>query len=521
MSTTRTPRLDTSMPRPTLAATLGLALATAVPAPAVVYRHDVPITDYAAFADQDDFGAVGMIGRGCSATLISPTKILAAGHCSNYSVNETWRDSSFKIYRLDSNGNAQLVHEVEIASWETHPGYPSSEPVHPTDIQIGTLVTPLLGVDPIGIWDGDPLGMTAVVIGHGGQGDGIDGGNSAIHNRKLAGTNVIDRAPTGTLFGYSDYIRYDFDAPNGLHNGLSGSSPTPTAMEAFIDNGDSGGPLLADFGFGYRIVGVNSGVSDADASYGDSSYIAPILRQDTLDLLFKHDVAPTHYQAGQVQLLNASFEFDTFASGKNFTDNVAGWFEIDTAGDINSVATAGESPANRPDTPHGSQWLNLKNPGAAAYQQIGLFDENQKITLDLTLGDKNDREWDGLLVQLFAGQGYGADGIALGSFATLLDEVLIDAATWASFGIDTNDTHNHTLALTLDLLTGFGWSDLAPGDALWLQFLLPGTVGDGEQAQHLIDGLAISVTTIPEPGTLGVLLIGTLAMLRRRRHDSP
>jgi len=449
-----------------LALAVTLAVLPTVAADAVTYRHDNAEAEHAAFADLDAFAAVGRL-TGATATLISPTQVLSAAHAPN-----SWTGpGAFRIYRLDGSGNPVKTHEAGIVGWDEHPGhraYGGQElSVSPFDLQIAELDAPLTGVTPMPLSIADPLGMTGVVIGHGQQGTGLTGGQGSIGDLKLAGTNVIDLAPSGTgtpnVWYFSDYLRVDMDAPNESAANMQPGSPFPTAVEAVGDNGDSGGPLLVDFGEGYRVVGASSG-SNGDGEYGVWTSYAPIAgHSSTADFLYKHDFTFASYTAGEAHLENASFEFDTFADGKTFTDNAAGWFEIDAAGDVNSVAIAGDGVSNRPDSPHGGQWLNLKNAGTSAYQQVGLWEAGQTLSLDLTLGDKYDRTWDGLLVQLLAGAGQGADGYELTSFATLLDEVLIDAATWASFGIDTADGDNHTLDLTVDLLTAGGGAGYAAG----------------------------------------------------------
>ena len=112
--------------------------------------------------------------------------------------------------------------------------------------------------------------------------------------------NVIDYFESDVYDGLT--LQADFDSPAGNTNELGSS--TPLALEGGTASGDSGGPLLVNFGSGYQIVGVlNGGYNNfGDSSeYGDVSIWAPVndatnksflqsngVTVETLDLPFKN-----------------------------------------------------------------------------------------------------------------------------------------------------------------------------------------------------------------------------------------
>jgi hypothetical protein len=85
-----------------------------------------------------------------------------------------------------------------------------------------------------------------------------------------------EKKPPKWVQGSGTSIRTDFDSPD-LNTNTFGSA-TPLALEGTTGGGDSGGPLLVDFGSGYRVVGsLNVGYNPYGdySEYGDVSIWAP------------------------------------------------------------------------------------------------------------------------------------------------------------------------------------------------------------------------------------------------------
>jgi secreted trypsin-like serine protease len=230
--------------------------------PTIVRRHDVPDSTYLSGAAA--FPAVGGISStegSCSCTLIAPNWILVAAHC------------------VDNNALAPSAYTITLggvtrtgAQKVLHPGWTGGLAAG-TDIALVRLNASITTVAPMPINDRfDDVGRMGTHVGRGRTGTGLTG-HTTSDGLFRAGTNMQD--VTGAIFGWSSAILLaDFDNPNDPADNWFGSA-TPTALEAGLAPGDSGGALFIDFGFGPTLAGVHSFITSQDGNtnmdYGDAS----------------------------------------------------------------------------------------------------------------------------------------------------------------------------------------------------------------------------------------------------------
>lgn len=265
-------------------------LAMAMPAQAISIRHDVAESAYFSLAAPYD--AVGRIGGPtsfASGTLVSPTKFLTAAHFIDNN-RDGVVDGGLTDYVIDFGTNtvSPTYSLSSFASIDIHPSWatpPSGSAGQSTyDLAVLTLSTPFTDITPILLSDRDiAVGTNATMVGYGVHGDGLNFNNS-FDERRRAATNTID------VVGST--LRFDFDSPAGDTNEFG--SATPLALEGATAGGDSGGPLLVNFGDGPRLVGTLRGGFNnfGDFSeYGDVSIYAPINTESNIAFLESVGVA--------------------------------------------------------------------------------------------------------------------------------------------------------------------------------------------------------------------------------------
>jgi hypothetical protein len=193
--------------------------------------------------------AVGQVvfgGSGCSGSLLSTgLHFLTAAHCVG-SFNGT------ATVNLHNGTNGFSYTSTRIAVNPTYTNYLSGG-----DLALITLNQVAdSSLQRLSLYTGSgELNQAVTMIGLGRQGKGSAGWmtssfqstNGLLDRRQ--GTNVVDSI-TGTV------LNFDFDDPLSSSRSTTGSS-APTAREAILSFGDSGGPVLLN-GF---IVGVNSFIS--------------------------------------------------------------------------------------------------------------------------------------------------------------------------------------------------------------------------------------------------------------------
>ncbi|GAB5403165.1 MAG: hypothetical protein Aurels2KO_13960 [Aureliella sp.] len=188
------------------------------------------------------FEAVGVVNDGCSGTLISPTHVLTAAHCT---VGMDVEEMSFEV-----DGKRYDVAEVH-----DHPRYNDDDFGAGFDISILTLSEPVEGVEPMAIFRGTPeVGDKLTLVGFGQGGTSRD--PSFDFGTKRVGETAID--------GVTDrHITWKFDSHDE-----SNTAP-----------GDSGGPAFLKVGGELQIAGITSGGDGDPHSLGDNSFDT---RVDTL-----------------------------------------------------------------------------------------------------------------------------------------------------------------------------------------------------------------------------------------------
>ncbi len=148
-----------------------------------------------------------------------------------------------------------------------------------------------------------------------------------------------------------------------------------------------------------------------------------------------------------------------------------------------------ETSGNMILTPHGTQWGGLSGGDAARgaiYQQVGTFDGNVSYTVSFRVGDRPNKVFPGLQVQLWAGGtalGDTNDASSLnGSTLESQGAVLIDSYTTVVPPLSGSVEQSHVFD------TGPATLDYTTGDALWVRFV---AINSGDQ-QALIDNVAIA-----------------------------
>jgi hypothetical protein len=113
------------------------------------------------------------------------------------------------------------------------------------------------------------VGDEITLVGFGRSGYGNYGYTTlaSLTDRRI-GYNVVDSFATDDLGdGFPALFRYDFDSPYTV--GQAGGS-LGNNLESLIGPGDSGGPLLLDFGGSYALVGVNTFSEGYGGRFGDA-----------------------------------------------------------------------------------------------------------------------------------------------------------------------------------------------------------------------------------------------------------
>ncbi|MFI4859964.1 MAG: trypsin-like serine protease [Phycisphaerales bacterium JB063] len=275
------------------------ALFSATDASAIYIRHDRSATPHEELAAM--FPATGYFGRtfgqSCTATLISPTQVLIAAHCVDQSggpgffTPDGTPDSSVSGYAFGLGANVPNTLTPNVASIAINPGWVSSGGDAAYDFAVLTLSSPITSVAPALVTSENPVGHLGAAVGYGLQGTGTSHSDPPGSDDKLAVTNMIERYGDDPYYSNNPTLQFDFDSPSNNTNTFGSS--TPLDLEGGTAGGDSGSPLMAQFGDAWFITGVlNTGYNDygPEFRYGDVSIYAAVQTASNLAWLASQGV---------------------------------------------------------------------------------------------------------------------------------------------------------------------------------------------------------------------------------------
>jgi hypothetical protein len=214
--------------------------------------------DYAA-----PFDPVVRVG-GCTGTLIAPNVVLSARHCGI---------GSGTLVRFGDNSNSPTF-EVTVQSSQLPAGSGSLLDGGDVSIHVLNSAVPANIATPVRLIDEtDALeGMVCATIGYGFNGLGSSGHGFSSDGFRWGGENIIDAYGSPASAGGSNIISTDFDNGTSAANTIPSSSQVGVQFEATTAPGDSGGPVMVQFGGEWVIAGVLSGGTTNTSVYGDISW---------------------------------------------------------------------------------------------------------------------------------------------------------------------------------------------------------------------------------------------------------
>ncbi len=189
-------------------------------------------------ADNGD-AAVGMLwlqdGGFCSGVLVAPNVVLTAGHCANVASTGFYLGAGSAISTQKFRGPPANMTQLDVAEWQTAPGYVAESCGTSSDVGLVRLRCPTNAAAPVAV-SSTPLavGASCTAVGFGKH---DDNGQTYV-GQKRSGDEQI-----------SQVLPYALGA---------------TSAGGIADSGDSGGPFLCDG----QIAGVNScGNADSNIAY--------------------------------------------------------------------------------------------------------------------------------------------------------------------------------------------------------------------------------------------------------------
>ncbi len=211
------------------------------------------------------FDAVVEVGFGCSGTLIAADVVLCARHCGVGA-------GDVIVFGDDANGGGIFTANVQSSLLPDGGG----SLLDGGDVSILTLTSSVpqnIAVPMRLIDETDGLeGMLCATLGYGFNGLGSVGHQFSGDGFRWGGENIIDVYGSPADSSGTNIISTDFDDGSGGANTIPGGSPVPVEFEATTAPGDSGGPVLVQFGGEWVIAGVLSGGTTFNSVYGDISW---------------------------------------------------------------------------------------------------------------------------------------------------------------------------------------------------------------------------------------------------------
>jgi len=214
--------------------------------------------DYAA-----PFDAVVRLG-GCTGTLIAPNVVLSARHCGI---------GAGTLVRFGDNSNSAVA-TATVQSSILPDGNGSLLDGGDVSIHILTSSVAANVAEPMRLIDetNELEGKLCATIGYGFNGLGSVGHGFSSDGFRWGGENIIDRYGSPASSSGTNIISTDFDNGSAGANTIPTSSSTPVEFEATTAPGDSGGPVLVQFGSEWVIAGVLSGGTTNTSVFGDISW---------------------------------------------------------------------------------------------------------------------------------------------------------------------------------------------------------------------------------------------------------
>jgi len=305
----------------------------------------------------DPFDSVIRASVGCTGTLIAPTVVISARHCGIGAgdlivFGDNSNDGVFAATVLSStlpDGNGSLLDGGDIS------------------LHTLTAPVPLDIAEPMRLIDetNELQGMLAATIGYGFNGLGSSGHGFSADGFRWGGENIIDAYGSPASSGGSNIISTDFDNGAGGANTIPSGSSVPLQFEATTAPGDSGGPVLVQFGNEWVIAGVLSGGTTSTSVYGDISWWtgAAIYRDEIeaaggefvtgLEILFPDGLPSVVSSAGgdalRVEIVPSPADPIVPGSGTLHVDTGTGFQQVALAPDsANSFTAAFPAPAECP-----------------------------------------------------------------------------------------------------------------------------------------------------------------------------
>jgi hypothetical protein len=215
--------------------------------------------DYAAPLD-----AVISVSVGCTGTLIAPNVVLSARHCGigAGTLIRFGDSSSSPVFTATvqssilPDGSGSLLDGGDVSIHILNSSVPSN------------VAVPMRLIDETN----DLEGMLAATVGYGYNGLGSSGHGFSADGFRWGGENIIDAYGSPSSASGTNIISTDFDNGTGGANTIPSSSSTPVEFEATTAPGDSGGPVLVQYGSEWVIAGVLSGGTTNTSVYGDISW---------------------------------------------------------------------------------------------------------------------------------------------------------------------------------------------------------------------------------------------------------